>query len=457
MHAVLRDLEVDGVERLQAAEPHDDTAHLEHRLLALQRPRRMGECQSDIATRAELAELSVLVHPSRPDLADDLLQEPHDPVGQVENDTENHQAEDSQPVLGDVLQHEGKHDETRHRHQRDRQLPQREAGAGHRPGDVASDRDRNAEAEHAKQRHIRQEVRQDDDHRRPEDGAGAGLSPAQRHGQQEQHRQLEGEGARRDVLLGEREEPTRQARQRRADDEGQHLVPVHRDTHAVGGDGAAAKGDEGAPEVGLQQPRHRNQRQDHHREGEVVEVDGRHLVTQHDRLAQLQSLRAVGEEVHLVEQDGDDRPEGERHHREIRPRDAQSGNGQHGAEAGGDRHGGGQGDPERQPGLHGDHTGRIRADAEQPGMTQRDFTRVADHDVEPEKQNGIDADDDEQVDVIRVRGDERKCGQCEQQGRDGDCLAACHAHTFLMIVLPNRPAGFTASTRRRSTRPGTSL
>src|ERR1019366_4852317 len=101
------------------------------------------------------------------------------------------------------------------------------------------------------------------------------------------------------------------------------------------------------------------------------------------------------------------------------------------------------------------HAGGVGADAEQPRMAERNLPGVADHDVQPEEQDRVDHDRLEQVDVVRV--DDRDREQHEREDAERSEAETKRTHTFLIAVLPNRPAGRMASTISSSTSPGTSL
>ncbi len=90
-------------------------------------------------------------------------------------------------------------------------------------------------------------------------------------------------------------------------------------------------------------------------------------------------------------------------------------------------------------------------------MAERDLARVADDDVQPEQQDGVDQDRLEQVDVIRIGDDDREQRQGQGRADRSQQGFALLVQTFLIAVLPNRPAGLIASTSSSSTRPGTSL
>ena len=244
-------------------------------------------------------------------------------------------------------------------------------------------------------------------------------------------------------------------------------MAVDADAHAIGRDGAVAQGFKGAAEAGAEQAadhhQHRQQAGNHH----IVIFDIAHARAGHFQPGQLfaqigekrfgerNAQRPVGQEGHFIDQNGDNGAESERDHRQIRPGDPQCRQCQNGAEAGRHQHAQWQRRPEAPIQLKRQHPGGIGADAEQRGMAQRDFAGIAEHDIQPEGDDGEDRHHHHQVQVIRAGEHERE----RHQGRHPS-QAKQFAHpgqTFLIAVRPNSPAGFSDSTSSSSTRPGTSL
>ena len=167
--------------------------------------------------------------------------------------------------------------------------------------------------------------------------------------------------------------------------------------------------------------------------------------------------RAFGEERHLVDQNLDDGAKRQRHHRQIRPGDAQRRQGQQRTKRRRHADAGRNDDPQRRAQLHEQHTSGVGTHTKQTGVAQRHLAGVADHDVQPVEQDGVDHDRADHVDVVRIAGQQR-CRRQQGQPQDGGHKGlAVHLQTFLIAFLPNRPAGLKASTSSNSTSPGTSL
>ncbi len=82
---------------------------------------------------------------------------------------------------------------------------------------------------------------------------------------------------------------------------------------------------------------------------------------------------------------------------------------------------------ERHTQLEVQHPGGIRADTEQGGVTERDFAHIAHHDIQTQQQDRIDADDDHQVDVIRIGPQSGQQRRCRNGDYDGNILGCTHA------------------------------
>ena len=61
-----------------------------------------------------------------------------------------------------------------------------------------------------------------------------------------------------------------------------------------------------------------------------------------------------------------------------------------------------------RPMLEAEDARGVGADAKQRRMAQRHLAGVAEHDVEPEQQDGVDADHHQQMQVIGVGDEERQ-------------------------------------------------
>ena len=101
MHGTARDGEIDLIQRLQAAELHDDLIDREDRARA--RAGRGAHRRFRLAARLDAR---VRAHPVRPEGAHQLLEEADNAVGQVVHDEQDHHAEHRQLVVGDFLQHQ---------------------------------------------------------------------------------------------------------------------------------------------------------------------------------------------------------------------------------------------------------------------------------------------------------------------------------------------------------------
>ena len=202
---------------------------------------------------------------------------------------------------------------------------------------------------------------------------------------------------------------------------------------------------------------HHQQRQRQHHAHDPVERLFVELVAGHGGLGDLQTHGAFGQEGHFVDQDLDDRAKGQGHHGQIRTRHTQSGQGQDRTKNACDHNAGRHDDPERRADLEEQHTCGVGTDAEQTGVAQRDLAGVTDHDVQAEQQDRVDHDGLDQVDVVRVLCEHRHQEQGDEAQHGSNEIFAIHHQTFLIADLPNKPAGLTASTSKRRTRPGTSL
>jgi hypothetical protein len=74
-----------------------------------------------------------------------------------------------------------------------------------------------------------------------------------------------------------------------------------------------------------------------------------------------------------------------------------------------------------------------------PAWAQRHLARVADDDVEPEQQDGVDRDGLDEVDVVRVVDQQGKGGEGGEADRCDGEGAAFHSAGFLGRV-PVRPS-----------------
>jgi len=234
-------------------------------------------------------------------------------------------------------------------------------------------------------------------------------------------------------------------------------VPIDRHAHAIRGDGAVAQSLKGTAQMGFHDPVHHQQRE-HQQERDDPEVFGlaEHM-PEDGGLGHADAHGTFGQERHLVDQDLDNRAECQGHHGQIRAGDTQCRQRQHGTKPCCHHDGHGQGEVERHLKVKHHHARHIGPDAEQPRMPQRHLPRIAHHDVQAKQQNGIDHDGFDQMLVIAIghcQGKQRKTQNGQPAKKPGSLL---HRQTFLIAVLPNRPAGLNVSTSNNSTNPGTSL
>ena len=419
------DGEIDVVQRLEAAELHQDALHLEQGAAGFDL--RLGR-GPDVAVVALGGDDGVGLDHAGAEAGEGGADEAVDAVGQVIDDEEDHGAEDGELEVGDLLQRHGEGEEGDAEDDRDHE-PGLVLGAavGDGAGDDGDEGDH--PGDDAEQLDIGQQVGQDDDDDGAEDGADAGLAAAEGDGEEELDGQLDAEVVGGDVLLGIGEERAGEARHARAEGEGDDLVLVDADAHAVGRDGAVAQGLEGAAVAAGDEAVDGDEAEKEADEDEEVELellepgrrhveegDGVGVVAQvpEDGFLQGDAEGTVGEEVHLVDEGVDDGAEGEGDHRQVGSGDLQRGEREHHAEQGGDDDAGGDGGEDADAELEAHDPGGVCADAEQGGVAQRDLAGVAEDDVEPEQEDGEDEDDDQQMQVVGVRHHEGE----EQQDND---------------------------------------
>ena len=174
-------------------------------------------------------------------------------------------------------------------------------------------------------------------------------------------------------------------------------------------------------------------------------------------LGHLDTQGAFGQEVHLIDQDLDDGAKGQCHHRQVGAGHAQRGQRQQRTKASGHANTGRNDEPQGRAELEEHDTRGVRAHAKQASVAERHLAGVADHNVQPEQQDGVNHDRADHVDVVGVVEVKRRGAQERQRDKGHGKRLAVHLQTFLMAVLPNRPAGLNASTSNNSTKPGTSL
>mmetsp|Transcript_5286 Transcript_5286/g.19868 ORF Transcript_5286/g.19868 Transcript_5286/m.19868 type:complete len:622 (-) Transcript_5286:4456-6321(-) len=431
--AAALDDEVDVVQRLQAAELHQHATGLEQ--LAVLPVVALGASAGERGGgRGRRVPLDLGLEVQR------IAHEADNAVLQVVDDEQRDQAEDRQPPVGHGLELE------RHQRQTDR--------ADHRDGrrlaahlaalEGHADRDRHDQRQHhradAEDLQIVQQLGQHHDDGRAEQRAGARLAAAHDDGQQEHHGQLEVVGVRADVLLGVGIERTRQARECRRDHEGIDLVAVDRHAHAVRRHRAAAQGLEGAAELRVQHPVHKDQRRDQTGHHQPVVLHLVERMAEELGLGQRDAHRALGQEGHLVDQDLDDGAEGQRHHGQIRPGHPQGRQRQHRAKHRRHRDGGRQRGIDRGVELQDQHTGRVGADAEQARVPERHLAGVAHDDVQAEQHDRIDHDGLDQVDVVRVAGHQREGGQGRDGGQAESSVLQVHVSSLPSDLLDGRLA-----------------
>ena len=280
-------------------------------------------------------------HPVWPHRAHELLEEADDAIGQIIDHEEDHQAEDGQFEVGDALEHQGEGVEGEAQDHGNERLPALLGPAPESPGARCHRHQCDQQGDAAEQFDVRQEVGQIDHDGRADDRPQPRLAPAHGHRQQEGDGEFEAEIVRRDILLRIGEEHPRQPRESRAGDEGDDLVAIDADAHAVRSDGAVAQGLEGAAQMRGQHPvdhDHRQQQQEgadveilhlahalqvHLEDGQriaplaPVEEDGRVERDPQGAVGQVQIAEPGSKVRHLVDEDLHDGAEGERHHGQI--------------------------------------------------------------------------------------------------------------------------------------------
>ena len=85
-----------------------------------------------------------------------------------------------------------------------------------------------------------------------------------------------------------------------------------------------------------------------------------------------------------------------------------------------------------------EHCRRIPAHREQARVAERREARVADQDVEREREDGPEQDLAGNVDVVGVADPDRQCREQHEHEGDGGALGRNPAHE---TTLPNRPCG----------------
>ncbi|MPM66226.1 hypothetical protein SDC9_113133 [bioreactor metagenome] len=99
------------------------------------------------------------------------------------------------------------------------------------------------------------------------------------------------------------------------------------------------------------------------------------------------------------------------------------------------------------------HRRGVGADAEEAGVAQADLPGKTDQQVQPDDDDGVDADADRKIQVVAIGHDPGQGQQhgCEQAQADGRVLVCRHAYTRSVDLPPNRPRGLKNSTSRIST------
>ena len=186
--------QLDIVERLQPAELHERTAHLEDELA------RARACRQHRRLRTAGRNRCCLRTPAQA-MRDQIAHETNDAVWQVVNDEQDHQPENGQAPVGDGVDAEREHREAHGAD--DRHGHTRQGGGLAHEHDHAADRHQGRQRGGgvAEQVDVIEQLRQHHDDGGAQQGAAARLAPAHDDGEQKQNGLLEVVGVGRNVLF----------------------------------------------------------------------------------------------------------------------------------------------------------------------------------------------------------------------------------------------------------------